>query len=628
MKRPFRKKNPLFSSFFKKESQSKVHPKVVGLFVVSAALLVLLNFVIMLAPEQQRLLASTAENVKGYAWNSWAGWISMNNSNDGGAVSYGVHINPTTLYMTGYAWTPHAGWICFGSTCSGTTPAGGSPTAQVINVAGDWEEVRGWAQFVALGTNGWISLNCEDRGICITKSDYKVLVNFASGAFDGFAWHAISGSTGWGWTDFSRVVMDMSAVEDGDTGDPGVCTNNTDDDLDGDVDCADSGCMYNEDAGCPTTEPRCTLFFGTDCCSNTIDDDYDGPVDCTDPDCVADPVCITEICDNDVDDNVDGFIDCADPDCLGASGCEICDNEIDDDSDGMIDCLDDNCSTDPYCTPAWLKSEYGNIYAKIGISGNAPPVGQKNATYCLSSAGTITNFTSGTNCVEANQEAISLPVGKSGYVSTLGQLDVTGILNGRYGQVVTISNLGSLPQSLNGKVYVYSNPSCASTPVDFGSGTETTVFANASVSSAKGSGLLVINGCDLRIIGNLTYQSQQVSDYLKNLASLGIIVLAKYDGDDHYVSGGNLYIQPTVGQIIGTIFAERSVHTGTTGLRSTDIQLHVYGALISREISLERLKSTESEPAEVIEFDGRSVLNPPPGFQDVGKSLPALTDRY
>jgi hypothetical protein len=581
----------------------------------------LLNFAVMLAPEQQRLLATTAQNVKGFAWNSWAGWISMNNTSDGSAFAYGVHIDVSTKYMTGYAWSPHVGWVCFGSTCSGTTPAGTAPVAQAIDVSGTWNLV-GWAQVLNLGTNGWISLNCSNMSGCAT-SDYKVTVNFATGAFSGWAWHAIVGTTGWGWIDFSQVTMDTSSVEDSDNN-PILCGNGLDDDLDGLIDCADPGCKFDEDVLCPAVETNCTIIVGrTDCCSNGLDDDQDGSLDCNDADCSAAPVCLPENCTNGVDDNANGFIDCQDSDCSVFPGCENCTNDIDDDGDTLIDCADSDCSTDPICTPAWLQSQYGNIYATLGIEGNAPPVGQSNATYCLSSAGTVSSFSSETGCVEQSQAAINLPVGTSGYVSTLGRLDITGILNGRYGQVVNITSMSQLPSSLNGKVYVYADPSCT-TPVSLGSMT----YANASVATVKGSGLLVVNGCDLEITGDQSYQSGGISSYLKNLASLGIVVLSKYHPNGTYIKGGNFLVDPSVSQVVGTIFAEKSIQTGTTGDRDSDVQLHVYGALVSKQIDLQRLSSSQTVSAENVEFDGRSVLNPPPGFQDVGKSLPALTDRY
>ena len=61
---------------------------------------------------------------------------------------------------------------------------------------------------------------------------------------------------------------------------PENCTNGTDDDGDGQIDCEDSDCDL--DPACATPPENC---------SNGTDDDGDGLVDCNDPDCAADPNC-------------------------------------------------------------------------------------------------------------------------------------------------------------------------------------------------------------------------------------------------------------------------------------------------------------------------------------------------
>ena len=591
----------------------------VGLFTIAAALLLLLNISLVFFPSE-RADATTSDNVIGWAWSSGGGWLSMNDTNSGaGGGAYGVNVNPSTQVMTGFAWSPNTGWVCVGSTCTascpGNTPEGAASYAYVDG-SGD---IHGWMKFCNLGTDGWVSLNCANQSTCGT-SDYNVHVNYGTGQFSGWAWHSLTSGVGWGWIDFSLVQMDTANVEDFSTN-PLLCRNGLDDDLDSDFDCADSGCTFQEPA-CPATELNCSLIGQVDCCSNSFDDDYDGSVDCDDPNCSSAMICQPEICDNGIDDNGINGMDCDDPECFGAPGCEICDNGIEDDGDGDIDCDDSDCTTAPECTPAWLQSKFGNVYATLGIEGNAPPPGQANATYCLTSSGSITGFSSELGCEEAGESAIDLPIGPDGYASKLGQMDVSGIISGRYGEVETITNASQIDSPLAGKVYYYNNPSC-STPFILPS----TTFMNATGSNSRGSGLLVINGCDLQITGNLSYQSGGVTQYLRNLASFGILVLGQYSGST-YQQGGNLYIDPSVTQIVGTVYAERSIHTGTTGDRLTDSQLEVYGALVSREILLERRWSSPTEAAEVVEFDGRGVVNPPPGFQDVAKSLPVLSDRY
>lgn len=599
----------------------RAHHQLVGLFTVAAALLVILDLSVLMLPTE-KIRATSQDNVKGWAWSSTGGWLSMNSTNEGAAVGYGVNIDPATKDISGFAWSPSQGWVCIGSecnaypVCAGDPPGSAAVAYATIDASGD---IQGWGKICNLGSEGWISLNCANTGVCGT-SNYKVHVNYATGQFSGFAWHNTSApSEGWGWIDFSDVYIDTSGVEDYDEN-PSYCTDTIDNDLDGAVDCEDSGCMFRELA-CPSIETNCSLIGETNCCENSFDDDYDGTLDCNDTDCASALACQPEDCENGIDDNGNGLIDCADSQCDGHATCENCSDGIDNNGDTLIDCDDPYCSTSPECTPAWLRAAYGNIYATLGIEGNAPPVGQNNSAYCLSSAGAITGFSSALGCEEEDQTEIALPIGSEGYVSRLGRLDVTGILNGRYGQVVNISNLSLLPASLGGKVYVYDQSSCTSVNLP------AKTFLNASGGNTRGSGLLVINGCDLNISDNLDYQSGGVSDYLRNLASFGVIVLAKYDGTT-YQKGGNLTIDPSVTQVVGTIFAERSISTGSTGMRSTDSQLKIYGAIVSHQINFQRRWSSATESAELVEFDGRAVVNPPPGFQDISKSLPTLTDKY
>ena len=87
--------------------------------------------------------------------------------------------------------------------------------------------------------------------------------------------------------------------------------------------------------------------------------------------------------------------------------------------------------------------------------------------------------------------------------------------------------------------------------------------------------------------------------------------------------GGHIFIEPTVQNVAGALFAETSISTGFT-----KSPLTVYGLIASRELALERVGGTSSTAAETIIFDGRAVANPPPGMQDIGKSLPTTKDAF
>jgi hypothetical protein len=447
--------------------------------------------------------------------------------------------------------------------------------------------------------DGWIGLNNTESG----GAAYNVSIS--GGNFGGFAWHALSTTVGWGWISFTGVSM----VPEDTTG-VAACHEGADNNLNGLIDCADLSCYHKNDAGhlCPANETQCALVGHINCCGNGSDDDFNGPIDCADASCATDPTyCLAENCSNGVDDNGNLLVDCADVPW---------------------------CGSNPICIPAWLKTEFGNVYASSGIVGNAPPLNQYNATYCLTSAGNITGFESGTNCKEAgSSQLLSLPTGAGtgGYVSNLGRIDVIGVLSGRYGSVVQINSDADIPDVLDGKVYVYDIDkhagACPSGDSFYlGSAAEKIFNNSANQPTARGNGLLVIKGCKLRIAHKLSYEAAGVQQYLKNLASFGVLVLSKYSGGT-WQSGGEMYVDPSVTQIVGMYFAEKAIYTGTGG-HVGDLPLYVYGALVSRDIKLQRWIGSATEGAENVRFDGRGVVNPPPGMQDVTKSLPSLKDTF
>ena len=130
----------------------------------------------------------------------------------------------------------------------------------------------------------------------------------------------------------------------------GGCNNGDDDDGDGATDCADSDCVGTD---------ACDEATYASGCTNDRDDDGDGATDCDDPDCSANAACnestYTNGCINNTDDDGDGLTDCADPNCWSVAICnestyaEGCTNELDDDDDGRTDCGDPDCGGAPTC---------------------------------------------------------------------------------------------------------------------------------------------------------------------------------------------------------------------------------------------------------------------------------------
>lgn len=109
--------------------------------------------------------------------------------------------------------------------------------------------------------------------------------------------------------------------------------------------CGDGHCDIGEDVCSCSAD--CGLGPGWETsCTNELDDDCDGDTDCADSECVNDPTCPT----------------CGDRTCSDSERCSCvddcgahppeetnCDDGVDDDCDGDVDCSDGECSVTPVC---------------------------------------------------------------------------------------------------------------------------------------------------------------------------------------------------------------------------------------------------------------------------------------
>lgn len=157
------------------------------------------------------------DDLRGFAWSSNFGWISMNCLNTGtcATVNYGVKIqnsiSPNPLNFIGHAWSPNAGWISFeainppdnykfNSSCK---PPGSCSAANSCSACfnPDDGKIYGWAKVLSLGNDGWISLGTTTAAV-----PYRVSVGQgnASSSFEGLGWN---GNTekykGLGWISFN-----------------------------------------------------------------------------------------------------------------------------------------------------------------------------------------------------------------------------------------------------------------------------------------------------------------------------------------------------------------------------------------------------------------------------------------
>jgi hypothetical protein len=84
-------------------------------------------------------------------------------------------------------------------------------------------------------------------------------------------------------------------------------------------------------------------------CHDGSDNDSDGQVDCADPECADLEVCLG--CFDEQDNDGDGAADCDDPSCAETEAClGPCDDGVDQDGDGRADCADPDCGGVAPCT--------------------------------------------------------------------------------------------------------------------------------------------------------------------------------------------------------------------------------------------------------------------------------------
>lgn len=149
--------------------------------------------------------ACNFHNINGWVWSSNAGWISLNCSNTGAAVDYGLDIafGGASAPVTGYAWSANAGWIDFQP--AGPYPAAPNNAALYKRTGGGGSSagaLTGWAKVVALGDDGWMKLGpikfgSTDYGVTIDNS--KVFSGWSFNGGDDLGFGNPDPEQGWGW---------------------------------------------------------------------------------------------------------------------------------------------------------------------------------------------------------------------------------------------------------------------------------------------------------------------------------------------------------------------------------------------------------------------------------------------
>lgn len=286
------------------------------------------------------------------------------------------------------------------------------------------------------------------------------------------------------------------------------------------------------------------------------------------------------------------------------------------------------------CNEPYVSVEEGSIYSQSNIRAQyVPPQGYFNATYLILGGGTATqprviqNFISaspsqGVVPINPNFGQMSYPGTSSNATPQISSFDYYGLthnLSGAevpdaglnsYGHQVEISTtsgpaiklsdvLGGVLPPLGGKVYWVKGDLDIDQAAEFANGT----------GNVSGAGLIIVEG-DLTINANTTYAASAPNISARNLASVGWLVKGSVT-----ISGG-------VAQAVGSFFVSGIPSGGVFSTGASPQQLTIYGAVIARQLQLQRTSSAGGQASEKVVADGRILLNTPPGFKDILQTLP------
>jgi len=286
-------------------------------------------------------------------------------------------------------------------------------------------------------------------------------------------------------------------------------------------------------------------------------------------------------------------------------------------------------------TGGYLSTERGDVYVQDGIenpTGALSPA-QFNATFLLLANGTIQNFVSeelgaGT-FTDDTFGTIELPDATNNFTTELGSIDLTTLTTDVGGgenafgdSVNTMTDFSSFTgnQFLDGSVYHVdggSSPYTITDSITFTNGVALPTTGN----NFDGRGTIVVEG-DLTINANIFYNNSSLL-HVDNLASIAWIVR------------GDLVIGPNVSHVVGAFFVlgDDSIGDGISDgqiqtLPASASQLAIYGMTMARSYDLQRSYEGQfglDEPSELIYYDGRVLVNTPPGLQDLASTLPSFS---
>lgn len=299
-----------------------------------------------------------------------------------------------------------------------------------------------------------------------------------------------------------------------------------------------------------------------------------------------------------------------------------------------------------YVAP-FLETVQGDIYSKVGIGGSeifslpTSPLTSElfyNSTFLIQAGGNIERYTSesGPSYLLPTYDELVPPLATNKYTNVMGKLDVDGITSyevvgsppiekNKFGIIVEDFNESAFLEqhfvelainNLQGKVYHIQGDFTVDIPLIIASG--------EVVNNENASGTVVIDG-DMIIERNITYQPLDAAD--TDLEDIPSVV---------WIVKGNIYIRPDVTEIAGNFVAVGKESggiwvpgTGQLYSGAGDENLVVNGLVIAHELFLQRsgIGTVENvRAAERIFYDGRIIINTPPGVGDFAKALPVVSE--
>jgi len=253
---------------------------------------------------------------------------------------------------------------------------------------------------------------------------------------------------------------------------------------------------------------------------------------------------------------------------------------------------------------AWTQTEWGDVHSDGVITNSDQAGGEDSATYVVSANGSISDF-------HSEQGASWIFEDYDNLQSVFTAIDIQGLIDGDYGERKNTDLadwLGSDDPLITKSLWRGDDPA----KNVWYRGVDLNIANNNQDLYLERGGTIVVDG-DLRISDDIYY------DPNFNCASVpGGIDCRDALPAVGFVVKGDVVIDPHVVHIVGNFYVLGTFYTGD----SNSDQLVIEGSVVANEFDLERKYSLNGDPAEIFRYDGRVLVNPPPGFSDPAAKLP------